>query len=381
MRRFLLTLLASVFTCAVAAAPFDCGPMLLAPGPRSMNVMVHQADPVSATLTWQREGDAHALHTVVQPATTHHLFTLSGLVPGATYHYLVTGDGGLNSEAWSFRTPPGIADHYKLVALGDLRSQPEQWGRVAGAVRTRECDALAIVTTGDFPSDGTDYDAWRKQFFAPGRALLASLPTIPCIGNHERSELRGGGANPKSDYYVLFAPVQPRNPKWYRVDCGLHTLLVLDSCTAMEKGSPQYEWLLRQLRSCRRRWTLVAFHHPVYTSGFHGRLNRDTKRPAERPIRIAQEEWRPLFERYGVDLVLNGHDHFYEHSHHNGIDYVVTGGAGAPLYSPNVTKNPWQVKAVKAHHYCRIEVSRERLVVTALQPDGTVIDRFTVEKG
>ena len=379
MRSIPLASLALALACAASAATFDCGPMLLEPTPESISIMVHHESPVSATLSWRLEGES-TRHTLVRSASMHHLFALSDLQPDEMYAYRITGDGKLDTGDRRFHTPPQDASRYTLVAFGDLRSQPRQWRRVAEAVRTREPDALAIITTGDFPSDGQDYTQWVQQFFEPGRALLATIPLIPCIGNHERTERRGGGRDPRSHYFELFQSAIPRNAQRYRLDYGLHTLLVLDSNAEMKKGSAQYRWLEEQLCSSRRRWTMLAFHHGVYTSGPHGRVFDDTHRPVETPIRVAREQWRPLFEKYGVDLVLNGHDHLYERSENKGVQYVVTGGAGAPLYEPDTVENPFQVKVEKAHHYCRIEVSPERLVVSAIRPDGGVIERFTIEK-
>ena len=81
-------------------------------------------------------------------------------------------------------------------------------------------------------------------------------------------------------------------------------------------------WLEQQLSESVATWKIAVFHHPPYTCGGHA---GDT--------RVARE-WVPLFESYGVQLVLSGHDHNYQRfAARNGVTYVVHGGGAAGLYS------------------------------------------------
>jgi 3',5'-cyclic AMP phosphodiesterase CpdA len=61
----------------------------------------------------------------------------------------------------------------------------------------------------------------------------------------------------------------------------------------------QTEWLEETLQNADTRWTVVTMHHPMYSSS-EGRNNEDLR-----------ERWVPLFDEYGVDLVMQGHDHTY----------------------------------------------------------------------
>ena len=71
------------------------------------------------------------------------------------------------------------------------------------------------------------------------------------------------------------------------------------------KQSPQYQWLEKDLAANKALWTIVFFHHPPYT-----------KRSHDSDVEVALGEVRqtlvPLFDKYKVDLVLNGHSHVYE---------------------------------------------------------------------
>ena len=142
-------------------------------------------------------------------------------------------------------------------------------------------------------------------------------------------------------------------------------LIVLDS-TAITTA--QTRWLQRTLarRSGFRR--IVAFHHPPYTCGGH--LGSATVR----------KTWVPLFERYGVRLVLNGHDHNYQRFERNGVTYVVHGGGGAGLYKLRACPRtyPPRIAARVGWGFLHLAVGPEGVQVQVLNLAGMAIDRFLV---
>src|SRR5262249_48207314 len=91
-----------------------------------------------------------------------------------------------------------------------------------------------------------------------------------------------------------------------------------------------------------------------------------------------RERLEPIFLQEHVNLVLNGHDHTYQHHFANGIHYVVTGGGGAPLYKVRLD-TPFTKAAKSARHHCEFTVNGNRMSVRAVEPDGTVIEQFEIE--
>lgn len=354
-----------------AAEPYSCGPFLLQPDTDRMTVVIDHEKPVTASLTYSRaDGKGKKLIEHEKPMR-HHLFVLEGLEPDSEYRYEIKTGRKHASGRRAFRTLPERPDEYRLIALGDVRSQPHIWHRVSQRIFENEKKALFIIGSGDYPADGRQYKQWIGQFFAPGRDLLGSMPIWPSIGNHERTRGNEDLREEESHYFSLFE--LPGNERWYRVDYRFLTLLVIDSNSQMTSDSEQYAWLLEQLRSERGRFTVAAFHHDPVTSGPHGRLNPDGT-PRERPIDQAQRFLMPLFEMYGVDLVLNGHDHIYERSFKDGVYYVVTGGGGAPLYKINSVENEYQQIAASVYHYTTLDVDREAIRLTAIDIDGEIFD-------
>ena len=126
------------------------------------------------------------------------------------------------------------------------------------------------------------------------------------------------------------------------------------------------EWLARALEpEPTDRWTVVVFHHPVYSPG---------------PNRGSTPGYRPslpqLFRENGVDLVLNGHDHIYFASKPlRRIHYVVTGGGGASLYPCG---DAWYVaKCRSVNHFVEVTAGADRLTVRAIPIEGPPFHKFT----
>jgi hypothetical protein len=206
------------------------------------------------------------------------------------------------------------------------------------------------------------------------------MPLVPALGNHDYYGGPGdlGGYGPVGTtrslrrYQSYFG-----RPHYYVFDWGPVALLVLDANNGLpersptdtnwyldntapewQPGSPQYAWLVRALAEAQRdkAFTFVMFHAAPYTSGVHGRLpglDAQTNFSSGLPLR----ELTPLFLRYGVDAVFNGHDEMYERSVVAGVEegaggersphevhFFTVGIAGDGLRGPDpIAENPQRV--------------------------------------
>jgi hypothetical protein len=111
----------------------------------------------------------------------------------------------------------------------------------------------------------------------------------------------------------------------------------------------------------------VVLHEPPWAAGTHS--NDDA----------TQSALCPLFEGEGVDVVLAGHNHNYARCEVNGIQYVTTGGGGAPLYPVDATR-PHVAAAASVNHFVRLAFEGDTMTVTAIRVDGEVIDSVDVVK-
>jgi hypothetical protein len=116
----------------------------------------------------------------------------------------------------------------------------------------------------------------------------------PSVGNHEYS------AEGPAAYFDYFgAQAGPRPGGYYSYDLGTWHVIALNTNIASDAGSPQQAWLQSDLDAHLGRCTIAYMHHPRFSSGSHA--ERDKLIPI----------WR-TFARYGVSVVIAGHDHVYE---------------------------------------------------------------------
>jgi hypothetical protein len=107
-------------------------------------------------------------------------------------------------------------------------------------------------------------------------------------------------------------------------------------------------------------------HHPAYSAGHHG---------SSMDVRDA---WSDLFAEADVPLVLAGHDHDYQRSEpQDGVVYVVSGG-GAKLRDSGT--EDFTAVSTSTLHFLDLLVYDDRLVGSAVDTSGRLIDRFVIEK-
>jgi hypothetical protein len=283
---------------------------------------------------------------------TRHAVTLTGLAPYTFYHYRVGSGGVPLSEDATFRTAAGPDQtEFAFAAFGDTRMQHPFHRMVVERIVAAEPDFA--LHTGDLVTYGHEADEW-KTFLEIERALMARVPLFPALGNHE-------GNDPQ--YFDLF--YLPGNERWYAFDYGnaRFVCLQVDGFADFGPGSEQHGWLEQTLAANAQPWLFVYFHIPPYSSVWD-ELEDDVRRALP-----------PLFERYGVDMVFNGHKHNYERNEVNGITYVVTAGGGAPLYAMQ-EREPTQAAFVMAHHFVLLEVDDRHLKATVISSEGEVLDEF-----
>ncbi len=114
--------------------------------------------------------------------------------------------------------------------------------------------------------------------------------------------------------------------RYYTLKMGNAQFFVLDS---NYMDPPQTDWLEKQLSTTSATWKICFFHHPLYSHGkFHG---------SDLDLRTRLE---PMLVKYGVDVVLNGHEHVYERLNpQQGIYYFVLGNSGE-LRPHNLNPSP-----------------------------------------
>jgi 3',5'-cyclic AMP phosphodiesterase CpdA len=362
-----------------ALAPFReaCGePELLIPFPRAPYVQLVDSD--SARVMWTaasrapvtvrvtRPGGAVVAHvpaaiedTAFLSATFQHAADVTELEPATAYCYeLVDGAGAALTTRIGFRTAPSVDAPFAFVALGDLGlASDDQW-----AVRqqmARVPHDLTIVT-GDVAYSSGELSELQRHFFDVYDELIASIPVFPTSGNHDYET---ADAAPFREVFALPDTGGPAaKERWYSFDWGDVHFVALDT----ERLVPeQTVWLEHDLATNELPWVVVYLHRPPFSSGEHGSDHR------------AREELAPIFERFGVQLVLAGHDHHYERTVPlNGVTYFVTGGGGRGV-RPTATSS-FTAYSEAVIHFLLVEVEPHELRVHAIDGTGREFDAVRV---
>jgi Calcineurin-like phosphoesterase len=202
---------------------------------------------------------------------------------------------------------PNKNGSFKFAVLGDFGTgDPSQYELADQMTKLRQRFTYEIVVlVGDNLYGSERPQDFAKKFELPYKPLLdAGVKFYASLGNHDAREQRFYKLfNMEGKYYYTFNP-KP-NIRFF----------------ALESSYPvpeQIQWLETELKASGSDWKIVYFHHPLYSSGeLHGS-----------DLRL-REVLEPLFVKYNVSVVFNGHDHFYERvKPQKGIAYFVVGSGG-----------------------------------------------------
>jgi 3',5'-cyclic AMP phosphodiesterase CpdA len=214
-----------------------------------------------------------------------------------------------------------------------------------------------VITLGDNIYTGSKPADFEKAFAVPYRTLLdARVPFYAALGNHDSAN------------QPLYQPFNMNGARYYAFRKGNVRFFALDS---NRMDAAQIAWLEAQLRAAGAAdWRVCYFHHPLYSSGRrHG------------PDEGLRKVLEPLFVRYGVDVVLSGHDHVYERLNpQQGITYFVEGASGQ-LRAGNLRPSPATAKGFDSDYsFLLIEFAGDDLYFAAVSRLGLTVDSGVIHR-
>jgi len=204
----------------------------------------------------------------------------------------------------------------KFVIIGDTGSGSKKQHEVANVLlKSRASFPFEFVLLlGDNLYGGESAKDYKAKFEDVYRPLLdQKVKFYAALGNHDE---------PAQRFYEHF---NMNGKEYYRFTKGNVAFYALNSNYMDQK---QVKWLQDELQKDTSEWKITFHHHPPYSSG--------GKHGSDNSLRKVVE---PIFLRYGVNMVLAGHDHFYERiKPQKGIYYFVS-GAGGKLRAGDVKDN------------------------------------------
>lgn len=247
----------------------------------------------------------------------YHSATFTDLEPGTLYGYRV-GDGKRWSEWIQFKTAASTSEKFSFLYVGDAQNYIlELWSRLVREGYRKAPEASFIVHAGDLVNHAHNEKEWNEWFEAGGW-IHRMLPSLPVPGNHEYRAIEEDGEKILSVQWKPQFTLPNNGPEGlketaYYVDYQGVRIIGLNSLD-WKKWKAQAEWLEDVLKKNPNRWTVVTYHYPLFSAS----SGRDNKR--------WRELLKPIFDKYEVDLALQGHDHSYARGRVTPKEYNMVSG-------------------------------------------------------
>jgi hypothetical protein len=267
-------------------------------------------------------------------STKNHLVRLTNLKPGTRYYYQtgsISGYDNTNIHKQWFYTHPETVVPTRIWVIGDsgkpgetanqVRDSALSWMRDNPILAEQESadEASAAdplidiwIALGDLAYTSGTNAQFQAGLFEPFGDLLANTAIWPVYGNHDAR---------RWTYFRVFdlpqggeaGGVASKTENYYAIDYSNVHFVMLDSQDSdRSKTGKMARWLERDLAQNDKPWVIAAFHHPPYTKGSH---DSDEEYDSRGRMHDMRENFLPILEQAGVDLVLSGHSHMYERSH------------------------------------------------------------------
>lgn len=241
----------------------------------------------------------------------------------------------------------------RFAVIGDTgsgSSRQRDVGQMMGQYRAAFPFEFVLMMGDNLYGSETPQD-FEKKFSTPYKELLDNkVKFYATLGNHDLA------------LQVNYINFNMNGKEYYRFKKGNVAFYSLNS-NYMDKK--QVQWLESELAKDTSEWKVCFFHHPPYSSaGKHGSDNK------------LREVVEPIFVKYGVNVVLTGHDHVYERiKPQKGIYYFVSGAGGQLRKGDLNGSSPLTEKAYdRDMHFMLFEVVDDQMYFQTISRTGETID-------
>jgi len=213
-----------------------------------------------------------------------------------------------------------VKGSFTFAVIGDNRSGDRIYAKVIKRMEARK--PLFVMNTGDVIPNPGNREEWLN-FWKISKPI--DVPYFLVAGNHDID-------SKKSEAVWRDEVDLPGNETYYSFVVGKNLFVVLNTCEPKHDrriAGEQLRWLKSTLNPARYEHQFIFLHHPLFlwkgAKHYHRSLDRYPK---------LRDELHRLFVEKGVTAVFAGHEHtFRRMGKIDGVEYIITGGAGAPLYS------------------------------------------------
>ncbi|QMS88437.1 metallophosphoesterase [Nostoc edaphicum CCNP1411] len=248
----------------------------------------------------------------------------------------------------------------RFVSVADTGTGAKGQYAVAGAMNAyhKQNPYDLVVLAGDNIYNNGEIEKINAVFERPYQALLKQgVKFQACLGNHD---IRTANGDPQ----VKYAGFNMKGRRYYTFSRGSVQFFALDTNSNADWKN-QLPWLEKELSLSKAPWKVVFGHHPIYSSGVYGTNAEFIK------------TFTPLFQKYGVQVYINGHEHHYERTRTiNGTTYLITGGGAG---TRPVGRSEWTEHSAEKLSFAAYEVYPDRIEVSAIATDKRVFDKGIIQ--
>jgi hypothetical protein len=260
-------------------------------------------------------------------------------------------------------TAPVAKNSVKFAVLGDTGTgERAQYDVGAQLAKSRDVFPFEfVIMVGDNMYGSERPQDYSRKFELPYKPILdAKVPFYAALGNHD---------DPNQRFYKPFNMNGERYYTFKKDNVG-HPgarFFVLDSNYMTRE---QLEWFEKELKASDSPWKISYFHHPLYSSG--GRHGSEVD---------LRQQLEPLFLKYGMSVVFQGHEHFYERlKPQQGVHYFTAGGS-AKLRAGNIQKTGMTALGFDTDYtFMLVEIDGETMHFQTLTRSGKRVDSGSIAR-
>lgn len=305
----------------------------------------------------------------------------------------------VGTEPVTIQTKNLKVESFTFAHVSDSQSSENVGDFFGGVLKNLVGKSDFVVHTGDVVEDSKLELEWKNMLNA-NFAYLSKIPVMAISGNHETTYKHGSDETFKH-FNQKITEQDTKLGYYYSFTYGNAKFIMLNTnrLSGNALTADQYDWLIDELENNTATWTFVAMHNPMYSAGNYG------SDPSKNQICLSlRAQLRAIFVEYGVDVVLQGHDHVVSHTHPidgagnaistawetvdgvayatnpSGVIYEMSGPAGRQTRSPNSYMNANLYHKVEGSNMCswsEFAIEGNKLTVTHKYTNLTSVYEYT----
>ena len=295
---------------------------------------------------------------------------LTHLTEGEYSYCVCTGD---QQSAWyDFTVSAG--DSFRFIYIGDIQDSIGGTAKYGfAAIRRSEKNVAFWILGGDVIE--RPHDRYWNEYYTSMDSIRQTIPIIACPGNHEYHK---GIVNNLEDRFIYnfsyLLDSRNNGNAVFDTRYGNTAIITLDSNRDTWTLLSQRRWLKQALEKAKdAQWKIVVLHHPIYS--VRGKLRQF----------FIRQLFAPLMNEYGVDLVLQGHEHCYARM----ISKDKNDASTTPVYLiSQFSPKDYQIERDKKYSrfgngmrfYQVVDVGVDTLSLNTYTEYGELYDQFRIAK-